>query len=318
MSGAPGRRLGIIVNPRSRALREGRFGLHAPSAALDLAAPASPEELAAVLSGFAARGVDLLVVQGGDGTLREVLTALPAAFGEHPPEIAVLATGKTNLAARSLGSAGSGQDALARLREAAERGSLRRRTLPVMEVTRLGQDASGPLRGLFLGAGAFTEAKRLADDRLNRSGIYDGLAVALALAAVALRTGRRGSRRLRDGIPAALAPDGAPPRGGQSFLILATSLDRLMLGMWPFWEVGQGPVRWLDVAAPPRRLPAALWAAWRGRPRPWMPAAGYRSGRANRVAIQLGSPFVLDGEVFEPGPGGIEISAAGPVTFVAP
>jgi len=318
MSEAVRRRLGVIVNPRSRALREGRFGLGAPPAGLEQAAPASHEELMAALSGFASKGVDLLVVQGGDGTLREVLTALPRAFGEHPPEIAVLATGKTNLAARSLGSFGPGMKALERLRDAAERGSLRRQRLPVLEVASPGQDASGPLRGLLFGAGAFTDAKLLADRRLQRPGIHDGLVVALALAGVALRTQGRGNQSLRDGVPATVAPDRMPPVWGRSFLLLATPLDRLMLGLWPFWGEGQGPVRWLNVAAPPQRLMAALWAATRGRPRPWMPAAGYRSGRANRVAIHLGGPFVLDGEMFEPGPRGIELSAPGWVTFVTP
>jgi len=318
--GAPRRRLGVITNPLSRSLRAGRYGLRAAEIGAVQAAPASLDELRSILAGFAADGVDLLVVQGGDGTLREVLTALPGTFGAHPPEIAVLSAGKTNLAARSLGSAGSDQAALQRLRDAAARGSLRRHRQPVLEVTRLGAaEVSAPLRGLLFGAGAVTEATRMAERRLHRSGIRDGLAVALAIAGVALRAVRPGSHPLRDGVPAAVAPDGMPPETGHSFLVLATPLDRLMLGLWPFWDVGQGPVRWLDVAAPPRRLMAALWAARSGRPRrPWMPAAGYRSGRAHRVTIRLAAPFVLDGEIFMPGTEGVELSAPGCVTFVAP
>jgi hypothetical protein len=115
-----------------------------------------------------------------------------------------------------------------------------------------------------------------------------------------------------------VAPDDRPALAGHRFLLLATSLDRLMLGLWPFWGEGAGPVRWLDVAAPPKRLAAALWAARQGRPGPWMPAAGYRSGRADRLAIRLRTPFVLDGEVFEPGPDGLVLSAPGQVAFVTP
>ena len=102
------------------------------------------------------------------------------------------------------------------------------------------------------------------------------------------------------------------------FLLLATTLDRLMLGLRPFWGDGRGAVRWLDVQAPPRRLAAALWAGGRGRPEPWMAAAGYNSGRAERLRVAMDEPFVLDGEVFEPGPGGVLLSAPDRVAFVSP
>jgi hypothetical protein len=319
MSGpAAARRIGLITNPMSRSLREGRFGLGAQAEGLPRAAPATRAELRTALAGFAAEGVDLLAVQGGDGTLREVLTALPAAFGDHPPDISVLATGKTNLAARVLGTPGPGEAALGRLREAAGRGTLRRRLLPVLEVARPGLDGAEPLRGLLFGAGAFTEAKLLAERALHRRGIHDRLAVLLALAGITRRAVWQSDHPLRTGAPMTVAPDGLAPHDGHRFLVMATSLDRLMLGLWPFWGEGRGPVRWLDVAAPPKRLLSALWAARQGRPRPWMPGAGYRSGRAERLAIHLRTGFVLDGEVFDPGPEGLILSAPGRVAFVTP
>lgn len=314
------RRVGVVSNPLSRAGRDARARLGATAAGLPHAEPASRSELRDALRGFAAREVDLLAVQGGDGTLREVLTALPGAFGDAPPEIAVLAAGKTNLAARVLGSAGMGEAALNRLLDAAGRGALQRRLLPVLEVARPGSDAehAPPLRGVLFGAAAFTEGKLLADRRLHRRGFYDGAAVALAMAGVALRAGLDRGHALRAGVPMAVAPDDRPKREGRRFLLLATTLDRLMLGLRPFWGEGRGAVRWLDVLAPPRRLVAALWAGGRGRPRPWMPAAGYCSGRAERLRVALDGSFVLDGEVFEPGPGGLLLSAPDRVAFISP
>ncbi|GAA0604607.1 diacylglycerol kinase family protein [Craurococcus roseus] len=312
-------RIGIIHNPLSRAGRDNRARFGAAAAGLPFAEPASRDALRDALRGFAARGVDLLAVQGGDGTLREVLTALPAAFGAAPPAIAVLAAGRTNLAAKVLGGAGTGEAALARLSDAAGRGALRRRIVPVLEVSRPGTEQDGgPLRGLLFGAAAFAEGKRIADERLHGRGIRAGPAVALALASVALRAGLDRRHPLRAGVPMAVAPDGRPPRDGRRFLLLATTLDRLMLGLRPFWGDGRGAVRWLDVEAPPRRLAAALWAGGRGRPAPWMAAAGYRSGRAERLEVAMDRPFVLDGEVFEPGPGGVLLSAPDRVAFVSP
>ena len=315
------RRVGIIGNPLSRAGGQDRARLGAAAAGLPRAEPTTRAELRDALRDFAARGVDLLVVQGGDGTLREVLTALPAGYGDAPPpEIAVLSAGKINLAARVLGSAGMGEAALRRLLDAAERGALKRRPVPVLEVSRPGLDGDGapPLRGILFGAAAFTEGNRLAEVRLHRRGIHDAAAVALALAGVALRAGLDRGHRLRAGVPMAVAPDDDPKREGRRFLLLATTLDRLTLGLRPFWGEGRGAVRWLDVLAPPRRLAAALWAGGRGRPRPWMPSAGYLSGRAERLRVALEAPFVLDGEVFEPGSRGLLLSAPDRVAFVSP
>ena len=312
-------RIGIIHNPLSRAGRDGRARFGAAAAGLPFAEPASRTELREALRGFAAQGVNLLAVQGGDGTLREVLTALPETFSAAPPAIAVLAAGRTNLAAKVLGGAGTGEAALARLLDAAGRGALRRRLVPVLEVARLGAgEDDGPLRGLLFGAAAFAEGKRIADERLHGRGIRAGPAVALALAGVALRAGLDRRHPLRAGVPMAVAPDGRARREGHRFLLLATTLDRLMLGMRPFWGDGRGGVRWLDVEAPPRRLAAALWAGGRGRPAPWMAAAGYLSGRAERLEVAMDRPFVLDGEVFEPGPGGALLSAPDRVAFVSP
>ena len=53
MSGAG--RIGLITNPRSRALREGRFPLAEAAAGLPSAAPATPAELRAALADFADR-----------------------------------------------------------------------------------------------------------------------------------------------------------------------------------------------------------------------------------------------------------------------
>src|SRR3546814_15016806 len=44
-----------------------------------------------------------LVVDGGDGTVRDVISAAPAAFGDRMPRMAILPSGKTNALALDLG-----------------------------------------------------------------------------------------------------------------------------------------------------------------------------------------------------------------------
>src|SRR4028119_791492 len=57
----------------------------------------------------------VLVINGGDGTVQAALTELynGGHFGETPPPVAVLPSGKTNLIALDLGARGGALNALA-------------------------------------------------------------------------------------------------------------------------------------------------------------------------------------------------------------
>ncbi len=316
---APGA-VGLIINPRSHANKARPIAtgkLLARHPALRLAAPADPVALHAALADFAAAGVCLLAISGGDGTLRDVLSALPVAFAKLP-DIAILPAGNTNLAARALGSSGRGTAALERLLRAHRQGRLRRRSCQVLQVSWPGLPEKAPLRGFLFGAAAFTEAKLMADAKIHRRGVQRGFAVGAAIAASAFQALRGSGRLVAPGTPVRLGVDNAPQLGGPRFLLLATTLDRLMLGLWPFWGGGAGGIRWLDIDAPPPRLGQALMAILLRRPRPWMGLNGYRSGRAERLTVHLDQPFMLDGEAFDPEPGGIVLAVAGPVTVVTP
>ncbi len=313
------RRVGVISNPLSRANRMGVEAVAARAARLRHAAPGSREQLDEALRSFALDGVDLLVVNGGDGTLREVLTALPRAYGAAPPEIALLSAGKINLAARDVGSTGHGPDALDRLMEAVEAGVLRRSVRPVIQIGWPGEPGR-IVRGLLFGAGAFAEGNRLAEAHVHRRGIHDAAAVAVTTAVLLARAylGRSGSA-LRTGAQMEIAPDGEALAPKRQLLMLATTLDRLLLGLWPFWgEGGPGAIRWMTAPAPPRRLAAAFLAVARRRAGGWMEQAGYSSGRAAQIHVALDRPFVLDGETFSAGPDGILLSAPDRIAFVAP
>lgn len=317
-------RLGLIRNPRSTRNKGGGSDMRAMAAQmLDLfyAEPATPGELAETLADFARNEVSVIGIDGGDGTVREVLTALPAAYGATPPALSILASGKTNLIAADVGTPGHGQKALARLADAARRGELgsRVRRRPLLEVS-WPDGSRPPVVGMFLGAGAFTKGTALAQTHVHARGVNQGPAVAMTIGAVLLRTLRGQDRDgWLAGEPMRLSADGAETARSQHFLFLSTTLDRLVLGLWPFWGGGDGPLRWLDISAPPKRLARALLPVMRGRPRPWMLESGYASGTAGIIEMELEQPFIIDGEVYEPGPGGrIRLTAPRTVDFVVP
>lgn len=311
--------VGIVRNPRSRrnrgrpAVDPARLGGRAI-----LREPATLAELEDVCREFADRDVALIAIDGGDGTVRDVLSAARSAFRELPP-VAFLASGKTNILAGNSGSWGTGERALERLVEAAgaDLAGRRRHRLASMSVS----FANRRLTGFVLGTGAFRRAVALADH-----GVADpiGLGPARVAAGIGrgvLSLGRRADRRQwLAGTPMRVSIDRhGPDRAHPRLIFMATTLRRFTLGVWPFWNHDGHPLRYLDIAAPPPRLAAALLPALRGRPKPWMAQAGYRSGSANRLAIRLGEAFVLDGEAYAPGPDGLVTIEAGPVVeFVAP
>lgn len=304
-------RAGVIHNRRSHANRRSE-GRAVPPAGVSWAEPDTPDELAEALKRFAAEGVDLLVVDGGDGTLREVLTALPGAYGDVSPVIAVLPSGKTNILALDLGAkVGWG---LAAALERAMTGSPPLKTRTPLEVT-WADPAQPPVRGFVFGLGAFVRATAMSQS-VNRLGVFHGLSVAVTLAGAAMGAlfgGRR--EKWREGVALSLRLDDGPPLPRERFVTMATTLKRLPFGLAPFGPPREG-MKVLDVDAPPRRLYAALPTLLAGRDAPWLARNGYRRAEASSLALSLDQPVVIDGEIF---PGGeILVRRGAPVRFLAP
>jgi diacylglycerol kinase family enzyme len=316
---AASRRIGLIINPRSHANKADPIQMDAVLARHPEISRASPTNAAALhdaLRTFASDKIEILVISGGDGTVRDVLSALATSDFSSLPEIAILSAGNTNLAGRVLGSPGHGARALEKLIGAITNNLTRRRTCPILQVSWIGEPARPPVCGFLFGAAAFTEAKRIAAESVERRGIHQGLAVALAFLATAAKALFGRSRRLSDGTRMEVRIDGGSPDDARRFLMLATTLDSLMLGLWPFWGHGRGAIRWLNIDAPPLRLSAALWAVLLRRPREWMAESGYRSGRADSVRIRMEQPFILDGEAFDAGSDGILLSTPLSITVI--
>ncbi len=307
--------IGLIHNPRSQRNRQRLLGAGSPH--LLRAEPASLEELAATLTDFSRREVSLLLISGGDGTLRDVISALPLAYGSNLPKLALLSSGNANVVASDVGSAGHTTAALQRVLAAARDDSFRRRVRrPALTLTWPDQ-AHAPVSGFFMGAAALAQATHYAHQRVLTGGVQYDASVAVTVFASFKQTLRgEGDWHLGEQIGVAL--DDQPERAGARFIFLATTLNKLMLGLWPFWGNG-GPIRYLDIDAPPRRLGRSMIPLLRGRPTQRMLNDGYRSGCATRIRLQLNQPVVVDGEAFEPGPSGmIELSSGPEIEFLTP
>ncbi len=311
---------GLIRNPR--ALRNRKEAEDVRDLAEDwlgarFAEPGSAEEISAALQDLAAQEVDWLIIDGGDGTVRDVLTVLPEIFGEKLPFLSIIPSGNSNVIAADVGSRRR-KSALGELRAAARDGRGEINTRPCLEVYR---DTGLPLlRGMFFGAGAFRRAVEIAHGSAYHERIGHGPSVALTAIITALQSvfGSK-AESWSAGEPMTLTLDEAAPCGGDHFIILATTLNRLVLGIWPFWDVDRGPIRMLDVSARPERLGAGLWSLLRGRAPEWLRASSdYHSFGVGHIELDLTRDFVLDGEIYPSGPSGLRLETGPSIDYFRP
>jgi len=112
--------IAVVSNPRSRQNRKNPALSGQMSFMLGtrgkVAQPQNRDDLVAQARQFRDDGVDILAVNGGDGTLHLVLTAFLEAYeGAELPPVAILRGGTMNTIARGLGVCGSPADLLSAL-----------------------------------------------------------------------------------------------------------------------------------------------------------------------------------------------------------
>jgi hypothetical protein len=313
-------RIGVLSNLRAgrggssaerlrRVLRRHRDVLHVYSSDNDTVEQA--------LDRIESAGVDLLVLNGGDGTLQHALTRmLGAQPGGWLPLIAPLRGGSANNIARSLGAQRDPGRGLTELLEAVRTGALDDRIdeRPVVRAD-LGRD--GVQYGMFFGAGILYRAILLALRSFpegRAQGVFGAGLTTAALIGRAL-AGRFGGALTPEKMQLVLDDD--PIQMQEYLLVMATTLDRLFLRMRPFWGHEPRPLRLTTIAGRPRD-PRVVAGVLRGRPPAHAtPDAGYLSRNVHRSVIRLDGGMTLDGELFAPEPGRtVELSAEKRVRFV--
>jgi diacylglycerol kinase (ATP) len=289
-------RIGVIWNPRShRNVGTAPDPIAGPG--ISMATPISKHALARALERFAAQGIDALIVEGGDGTLHDVLTYGAPFFGDRWPRLVAVPRGKTNALSVDLGLSRDWTyaDALAAL--AGGRTVTRR---PIV-IERPGDRA---LWGFIFGAGAFNAAidtgqvaHRLGAFQSAAIGITFAMGLIEAVFGIGNGPWRRSApMRLTDEAGETLVHSG---RGDieTRYLALFSTLRRFPLGIAPFRE-SDSNIRFLLIDSPIRRVTGRLPMILSGREAPSYPALGIHRGSGTAFHMDLRDRFTLDGEVF--------------------
>jgi hypothetical protein len=233
------------------------------------------------------------------------------------PKLSLLSAGKTNCIAADVGIVGPPAVSLKRLIERVEAGEAGERIERPVLTLDLGDD--GPLiHGFLLGAIAFYQSTIRFRSKVTGLGLQPGLQSLIGILLTVWRTLRYGPGPKSGfyGERVGVSLDGQSPAPQELFLLVATTLSQILPGIRPFWGKGGGRMQFTTVPHPPRRLAWAIWPALRGRPRRWMEQSGYRSHRLERLEVDMKSPIVFDGEIFETdGGSGIKVSVGPTMAF---
>ena len=171
---------------------------------------------------------------------------------------------------------------------------------------------------MFFGAGVLHRAVGLAHEALPEekvgawgAGLVTGTLIARA--AVGKLSGVLVPDKLR------LALDGEDGGTSEVMLAMAATIDRLFLGMRPFWGCEDAPIRTTWIAPRAKHIARTAPGILRGRPPVTAtPENGYRSQNVHEFVMQLDAGLVIDGELFDPVPDRVvRVSAFENVPFVS-
>ena len=296
-------RIGVLSNPLSG--RNKRFfssfqAISQSDSRLIEIAVATPEDIREALAIFAAREVNLLLINGGDGTIQAVLNTL---LNDRPfsrmPLLAVFPSGTANLIA---GDVGLGPFTKATIENLIRFVDAPLSTLPIetRNILRLSfADGRCPLHGMFFGAGAIyhgTQIGRATKQSVGRLGEW-GAGLILAKFLLALATG---SKNGLQAVPIGLSTGKADLVSQEYLILFVTTLERLFLGLKPFWNPDPGPLHYTGLTVPYRYLWRLLPTLLRGKGHPLATKEnGYVSQNPREIRLQISSGFVLDGEVYD-------------------
>jgi hypothetical protein len=254
------------------------------------------------LTSLARQNVDLLVINGGDGTLQHTLTQiLTSDEFERIPMVAPLRGGRTNMSALDLGAHRSPTKGLRGLLEDVEAGRLARRMVdrPVLRVESL-RDRQVHY-GFFFGAGMIHRAITLTHESFPPGKIQGAFGAGVVTAGLILRASVKQLGGVLVPDKAQIVLDGDLVPRGEFSLIIASSLQRLFLRINPFWGEEKGPVRFTAVASGTRRLATVAPGILRGRPRASVKSNdAFTSRNVETAQLRIDSGYTVDGEFIKP------------------
>lgn len=304
----------LLVNPLSfRLSLPGAFPkLRSQTQALGLEPQVvyGPQEIEPLLGPALARGLDLIIVVGGDGTLQATVSLLASQYPDiRPPPILMLGGGRTNYTATHLGTQSRAAQIIERALTRPD--SLSLTATPTLKIS---QPGLADVYGYFAG-GALVDyvirdchQYRLTGRGRLRQGRFSTLWRLLQLALLGLL------RQVHYQSPTMkLSAHHLGALQGRVRLLVMTTLDQSQVRIHPYQARGQGPVKLTAITRDAKHfwwhLPAILTGRFSRR---LSVENGYFSGHGDELRIEGLSTICVDGQEYELDPAEETIVSTGP------
>jgi diacylglycerol kinase family enzyme len=308
--------IGVVTNPRRRRSRPG--GAQALAYVLgergELVVPGDLEALAHHARRFRDRGIATLCVDGGDGTLHRVLTAMARVYDGAPlPAVAILRSGTMNIVADSVGATLERAEALGAVVEAQATGA----DVPTTRrhLLRVDTGEGEPSFGFIVGNGVV--ARFLDEWEADPAPSPLTAGVLLARAAGSVLVDGALARRLTRPYDGHVTLDGGIVAGTRWTAVAVATIEQMGLGFRVFPRVASEPGRLQLVAigSTPRDLARELPGLYAGRGvhRPGNTSA---TGTEATFTAQTPFPYTIDGDLYEARR--LRITVGPEVTFLVP
>jgi len=279
----------------------------------EVAVPSTRDDLARAVERFRSSQVEILGVNGGDGTGHVVLTALARAYGDAPlPTVALLRGGAMNTVADAHKLRGSPESILKSVLER------RRAGLPFRTVERdllsVELDDAPSRFGFLFGTGAVVTFL----DAYYRTGRPTaGVAAALLVRAVgSALVGGRFAAALKERQPLRVTADGEEWPDEPYLAVIAGAVPEIGFGFTPFSRCDEQPgfFHAVGVTGSTLQVAAHLPQIWLGRP--WKRTLAV-DAVMRELAIEGPVRFTVDGDLYE-ARHSVRVRTGPPVRIIVP
>jgi diacylglycerol kinase (ATP) len=286
--------IGVITNPRSKANKRDPAGMHRLAYLLgregSAEATRSLDDLQRAAEEFKAAGIDILGINGGDGTIHVTLTTFLKVYGDAPfPKVAILRGGTLNTIATGVGITGKPNDILLQVIERYSQGlPIKTIDRPVMQI--------GDKYGFLFGNGLIGNFMEAYYASKRPSPAMGGWLVLRACMSAAFRTPF--VKRIFKRMNAHVQVDGQEWARRDFATIAAGTVPELGLGFTPFYRCWEKPGHFALIGfhCTPFQLAAQLPRIFRGKPLRRDRAIS-DVARECRIVTDEEVAYVIDGDV---------------------
>ena len=246
----------------------------------------------------------VLVINGGDGTVQAALTELHHGghFGGSPPPVAVLPNGKTNLIAHDLGAAGDPIEALERVLDLVRTDMVPHIVSRELIALTDGKEGGRAVLGMFLGGAGLADTILYCRHNIYPLGLPNWAAHSLTflLGLVSIIVGRRSRLLPGKWAPLKVSVTKSGEMQGRFAIMIVTTLERLLLNSTMMGtQARPGAMQLLVIERSLVSLLGAMIASVRGR-LGLLRLRGVHLERGDEIRIEgRNSRVILDGETFQ-------------------